>query len=522
MKKFISLLTVGTMLLQQSVFAGEMPENHWASQAMSYAEEYGYCSIEQYSDYVTYEAGTEMLESFLLFNMLNYGDSELIFDVTNYTNGYITRAEWAEGLNICINNIIEDAETVLADEKSENLPDSIYEADRMPSYSDVSNDTQYIEAINACYKYELMQGYKDNTFKPDSQITYAEAATTIEKLEYNIYSILYDKGIDAEAYYSYYYGTGYPSDELMAYMEGVNEAIADIMEKAENDSLVSDKKFDAETEDALALYLDTSQNTNNIITTKSDGTVNGTVTAFGEEFEGSISYSVLGDVKPSEENDIYEMALNVNYSFNIPALREIIGSELESVNMSMYMKDGNIYTDANGIKTVTPYESTADMGNMVTISGIKAMETLSEYVMRESLVSGKVNELSDGTKELEMTIDMEACLNSLGFNIDELLELLSDSGTYLELELEPINQSCIIDKEGNLISSTSNMNIAFDYNMGNEADSISGKLYFEGKEEYSYDKEEILFPDFSEYEPIDTDSIGVIGGADGPTSIYTA
>ncbi len=56
------------------------------------------------------------------------------------------------------------------------------EAEKNKYFEDVIEEHWALAYINAAYKNELVEGYEDKTFKPDSEVTYAEAITMVVRL----------------------------------------------------------------------------------------------------------------------------------------------------------------------------------------------------------------------------------------------------------------------------------------------------------------------------------------------------
>ncbi len=501
MKRFLAMALMGTMLMQQSVIAAEMPEGYWAAEAIEAVEAYDFFTAGQYADFVTYEAGSEMLNNYydIPYSYNIIAEDIRFFDVVNYTNGYITRGQWAEALNLYIDSVYE-AEKAFAEEyeSDEAQPSiSIYADKQNVSYADVNENDEGYEGINTCHRYELMEGYQDKTFKPNEFITYAEAAVTLTRLENNMVDILIDKGIPLDRDNPNF---GFFGEEL--YSVQVMENLEDIMAKAEAGTLKSDKTYDSSTEKAINEIISASESLHSeYVSIKRSNRVDGTVNAYGEELKGNITASADVAMQDNADGEIDKLAFKLNFKTDIPVLKVFYGEayeEFKDFTVEMYIKDGNVYMNFDGEKMFTAYESKDDLPNTSYILNYYNNTVLEEYLIREGLISASVKENKDGSKVIDTKLDIKKIFSALGCDIDRLFGETA-GGESLEINLAPAIQSTVITGEGKLDSTKESFNISFDYT--DEYDGkVKGDIKITDESSYDYEADEITFPDFSDYE----------------------
>lgn len=533
MKRFLALFLTGTMLLSQNVCASEMPENYWASEYMYNGSSiWELCDTDEYADNVTYGDGNDILGFYLSFNT---GSDDYIFHSTDYTNSYITRREWARGVSGCIDLMYSDVLEYIKDCDPEeqaaiyNVPADInVYAGRSAAYSDIREDDPDKQAIDDCYKYCIMVGYNDNTFRPDEYITYAEAMTTLtmlmdmDKQE----GILADKGINYDEYMSAFYSTGVESFK----------ALMDITQKAEDGTLKSDKKLSPEMEEVLNVYLDATDKAAEAknIQGKENMHLEGSITADGTEYSGSIN--LTADVKAvfDDEHMPKELYENIKYVISVPELKDVLDTAAEYYNItpeengdytveySIYLKDGYIYIDNPvGTKQKIAYSDGIISGTNVmpdiSISAInEANRLMTEYIFRESMVDGSAKDNKDGSKDLNIKYDINSMFASLGIDLDKFVDSMEEGAS---LTLGDIDIDTHIDSDGFITDGSFKTTVSFD------SDVAKGDIDVTADMSVEYDSSaEIDFPDFSDYEDIYSDELddaGMIGGSDGPTSIVT-
>lgn len=538
MKRLMAVLIIGTMLLPQSLYAEEMPENHWASEDMQLAEMYGWCTVDQYADYVTYEDGNELINEVLSYLLFNSEEAGQVFNAVDYTNSYVTRGEWAEAMSVCIDMAYMEADELMAEMETdegcvkEDLPESDYDH-ALPEYVDINADNEHNGAINECYVYGIMNGYEGNIFKPDEYISYAEAVTCLSRLRDNIDYIMLDKGIDMDALYNYYYGY---DEELNNYMLNAVETFTDIIGKAEKGTLKSNRKLGRDTEKAVKAYLDCADKLKDVRGIHCDSTVSirADIDAYGENIKADILMDITGDITYNDENEIEGMAMKATFSVDAPGFENLTGISMEEYKnfcMEMYIKDGYSYQNINGEKTkFILYNNNAVVWDSAPGMDYKTNAVLSEYIIRESITGGSVTEKTDGTEVINSKLDLKRLLAALGFDIDKLIEL---SGEDIEINFTPVTEQYVIDNDGNLKTDKSGLSVTFSY------EDISGTVKIAAESGYTCsDDMEIAYPDLSGYidyteeffsKPITEDTAheedaltAVVGSADGPTAIFTA
>ena len=540
MKRFLALFITGTMLLSQNVCASEMPENYWASEYMYNGSSiWELCDTDEYDDNVTYGDGNDILGFYLSFNT---GSDDYIFHSTDYTNSYITRREWARGVSGCIDlmysDVLEDIKDCDPEEQAAiyNVPaDMNVYAGRSASYSDIREDDPDKQAIDNCYKYCIMVGYNDNTFRPDEYITYAEAMTTLtmlmdmDKQE----GILADKGINYDEYMSAVYSTGMDSFK----------ALMDLAQKAKDGTLKSDKKLSSEMEEVLNVYLDAADKAAEAknIQEKENMHLEGSITADGTEYSGSIN--LTADVKAvfDDEHMPKELYENIKYVISVPELKDVLDTAAEYYNItpeengdytveySIYLKDGYIYIDnPAGTKQKIAYSDGIISGTNVmpdiSISAInEANRLMTEYIYRESMVDGSAKDNKDGSKDLNIKYDINAMFASLGIDLDKFVDSMEEGAS---LTIGDIDIDTHIDSDGFITDGSFKTTVSFD------SDAAKGDIDVTADMSVEYDSSaEIDFPDFSDYEDMSSyyediysdelDDADMIGGSDGPTSIVT-
>lgn len=104
-----------------------------------------------------YEGAVERLNELEIVD----GVSNKVFNATKS----VTRAEFSKMLTLSLLNE-EEFNTLIIDDDHCN-------------YSDVSKDAWYYNYVVAATNYGLIKGYEDNTFRPDKEVTYEEAAKMI-------------------------------------------------------------------------------------------------------------------------------------------------------------------------------------------------------------------------------------------------------------------------------------------------------------------------------------------------------
>ena len=500
-KKFVTTVLAVTMFSGSCVYAGEMPENYWAAEDMERGEMYAYCTTDQYADYVTYEDGDLIFDDFYFEN-----ENGSYFDVINYTNGYITRAEWANAINELINNgtdYFQELVDELTPEEKSKLSKTVspFDEETVVDYTDVIASDEYFEGIKNCKKYGIMQGYEDNSFKPESYITYAEAMTTISRLEDKTEDIMADNGYNLQEVIKT--AGGGSAAGVFDFMTDMQETMTELTEKAKDGTLKSDKKLDANTEKAIDTYMETCEKMlEREGRVNMNGTMNIEVLSDGLIADMSMSMDIDGDVLYAE-GEPSEMAIRVCTG---------ISSEEESMDdmiAEVYMKDGYIYEKVGDEKIKIPYsdDKMPDMmngsmgmfGSMSTTSMISNEESLvlSEYLYRETVTKGSVEELEDGKCNVEMELDLKEMLSLLGMDIDKLLELASEEGE-VTVKFEPLKMNTVLSTEGDCVDNIMEFGITI-----NDPENGSMEINMNGDVKYDYpDDKNIVFPDFSDYEDI--------------------
>lgn len=520
MKRFVALVMTGTMLMSQAAFADELPEGHRSADYMQMGSNMGVCEMGDYDKNVTYDAAAHILDICDPVDYQEDGEGRITF---YGDEGYITRQEWAKGINDCLDLIYNDIKEELAKNgiESEIQPEQPNFQDKQPEYTDVSADSQYKEAIDNCYKYEIMVGYGDNSFRPEEYITYAEAMASVSKLMENSDGIMEDRGLDITAYYSTVYQEGIMNTEEMDYLTQIMENYTELINKAKDGTLKSDKQLSPEAEKVMEVYSKASA-----VSTYSDSVhidedvdISGKVVVEDKEYNGTISMYVTEDAITDDNGQISEMAGKISYSIASPELSkqaELLGMDtdengnIEIMNINMYIKDNTIYTENSltGQKVKIKYDpeqleemdisspqAVMGMSQMGTELDKDAMKLLNEYMFRECAKESDMTENENGSKDISVVFDTDALYSMLDLDINKLIELLGSEGS---VNIGDISQNVSVDENDRIIASTAYVPL----DINTEGFSADGEVNVATNYEYGT-FESINFPDFSEYEDME-------------------
>lgn len=476
MKRFFAFALTGTMLMSSCVNAAEMPSNYWAADAMEWAVSCDYCSTDNYADFVTYEAGEKILQD--QTEDWQYRD-ENIFDITDYTNSYITRGEWAQALN-------ESFDLVLYGEDESAEP---------ANYADVDNSCPYKEAIDKCYNLGIMNGYEDNTFRPDEYITYAELSTTL----LNIYNGDSD----------YYSDFDYEPSEFEKYLSEYPDRLADIISKAESGELKSNKKLSSELKAVVDELVEKSAKQQDVLHDKvqnidADIDIKADIDVYGQPVEADLKFNIDGAIRLNDDMQPDEMALKMVFNIDSPELEALAGESLDEINdkpIEIYLKDDMMYINAFGEKIAQEYD--AEIYEELGIKSTGMSEELTKYILTESVTDGKITKNSDGSEEITYKLDIKDTFKAIGLDIDKILELSNEeSDAKLDISFKPCVVAVVFDAQGRQISDNTSINANFKYIDEVDAE-MTGNVSCDVKSNISYDSEEIKFPSFKDYKSLD-------------------
>ncbi len=510
MKRFMAAFMAGTMLFSQNVFAGTMPEDHWAYSNMEAASYLGLFDMDKYADNITHESGNKITETLNLNNLIDGIKSERLsfdqdFEFFENDSDCITRAEWASMLSayidMCYNDLSNKAnELGSAAETIFNVPEDerhIY-SDNTPNFTDVNDSLPNKAAIDQCYKYGLMVGYADNSFYPAKYITYAEAATTLTNLSDNFSKIMADRGIDIFAF------SVYDNEVIIEYLNMIKKAES-IIKQADEGTLSSARELDADSEKAVQTYIDALEAASDVSSVSLNANVelSGSVKAADNVNNGAVNINITGDMT-FEDGIPEEAAINTNVSLNMPVTddtEETSDKPTDIAAMDIYIKDGYLYftNSTNNEKYKMPYlpGSVSETNTALAFTQLEpeASRCLNEYMYRESIQSGSVTENEDGTKTLDIMINPYSLYSAIGFDLNKLIDM---SGEDITFTLGDVNEKCTIDNNNLITETNGNVTVFFKYN------DISADLDVYTTSDCKYNNvENIDIPDLSDYETLE-------------------
>jgi hypothetical protein len=511
MKRFLALTLAGVVTLSSTAFASEISEEHWAYSDMLFGEDMEWCDRTQYADNITYEVADEIMTEVLWYLMWDDAEYDRFFDVINYTNGYVTRGEWAEALKKAISMEYDEVVAMCADEDIDAVksPESSEYTHEPMSFDDVTTSDKYADSISFCNDYKLMTGYGDNTFKADEYITYAEAMASVDRLLNTENSILTDMGVDMDIFYEEYfddYDYGY-GDSYDVFGD-IEEKLGELSEKAVKGTLKSTRKLNKNTEAAIerVVNLEDSVEPNSQLNIKSSGVISADVSAMGIDVKGDYTFDVDCKMIYDDNSDPAEYAIKINTKLNSPELMAVMDLEDEDTSRTVeyYLKDGNLYINTNGDKHFMPYEDD-DLLYEELVDLRDESNLLVEYILKESVESGSVTSKKDGKETIVLNYDVKKLLATVGLDIDKLIE---EGETDADVELSPLKTELIVNGDNKREAFNCELSGSFD------AEGCKGTFSIIGDVSYNYDETPIAYPDFSDYTdiytefgyPYDTDS----------------
>jgi hypothetical protein len=506
MKRFLALTLAGVVTFASSAFAAELPENHWAYSYMSFGEAMDWCDKTQYADNITYEYADEIMSD--VSAHLSWGDSEKdrFFDVINYTNGYVTRGEWAEALETAISMEYDEVVDICADEDIaavKTAKDGEYTHEPM-SFGDVDASNKYADAISFCNDYKLMNGYGDNTFGADEYITYAEAMSSVYRLFNTENDILTDMGVDMEMFCGEYF-SGYDDGYAYAYawLDNMNKKLDELSEKAEKGTLKSTRKLDKATEAAIdrTMQLASIFENGSRFSAKANVAVTADVSYMGVDVKGDYTVNADCNIVLDDDGNTEAYAIKLNTKLDSPELKALLGIDdaYTSRTIEYYLKDGIMYVTDGEDKYSVPYdtvddEDTSEDDTSVNIvaSGDEA-KLIMEYFLREGAESGSVTPAEDGKETVTLSYDVKRLLTSIGLDIDKLIE---DSESDMSIELNPLEIVQVVNSDNKTEKANVDLSGSFD------VEGAKGSFGIACDIAYDYDEKPIVYPDFSEYKDV--------------------
>lgn len=416
MKKIFAMGIVLTMLLSQSVFAAPLDTEHWAYDYMSKGRENGWIVGGDYNSYINNVEAISILNKLVDDNT----DKNIAFSVGN-PNENITRMQWAINLNAVVDAMKID--TSAAD---------------IPSFTDVEDNA----LIEDCVKAGLMNGYEDGTFKPDNNITYAEAMATATRLN-NIIEDINKVELTPEAIEAY---------------NAYNEASLKLIEKKSYEAdMTMDMKVSADTED---------------------------------DYMSNMNMQIDYDMKIAnyDMNDLNSMEMQMKMVMKMMASGTDIDDETFGQEMEMFFKDGYMYTEMYGekIKQEMDYEEMLSGSGMVSVSN--------NELQLEAVKDGTIAVNKDGSKDLTLTVDMDKLLETQGMT----KEMLSQMGADIDFGDTDVVISAGIDSNGMFNKQDMKMNMTVE-SMGESVTmEIDMKMNIK-----NVGNVKIEFPELEEYEEIE-------------------
>jgi hypothetical protein len=506
MKRFLALTLAGVVTFASSAFAAELPENHWAYSYMSFGEDMGLCDKTQYADNITYEHADEIMSA--VSAHLAWGDSEQdrFFDVINYTNGYVTRGEWADALKTAISMEYDEVVDICAEEDIaavKTARNSEYTHKPM-SFSDVDASNKYADAISFCNDYKLMNGYGDKTFGADEYITYAEAMSSVYRLYDAENDILTDMGVDMKMFYKEYF---YAYNDDYAYphswFDDVSEKLDELLEKAEKGTLKSTRKLDKATEAAIdrTMQLTSIFENGSRFSAKANVVVTADVSYMGVDVKGDYTVDADCNIVLDDEGNPEACAVKLNTKLDSPELKALLGIDDADTSRTTewYLKDGVMYVSDGEYKYSMPYdavddEDTSEDDTSVNIaaSGDEA-KLIMEYLLREGAESGSVAPAEDGKETVTLSYDVKRLLASIGLDIDKLIE---DGESDMSIELNPLETVQVVNSDNKTEKANVDLSGSFDVEGAKGSFGIACDIV------YDYDEKPIVYPDFSEYKDV--------------------
>lgn len=445
MKKIIALTLTGLMLLTQPVMAADtsaLNKSHWAYENMVTAYENDWLT-ESDSENSPAQMQTAVSALVRALNLNNNGNVKI-----NISDSDKIKKEYSEDMYIALANGIIKAdasgkinpERVLTRAEWAEIVAPLIKTDAADSaskFSDVSKTDKSYDAVLKCASAGIISGYKDNTFKPAKEITNAEVATVLVKLE-KINSSDVNSGSGENTVNNNTNTTSGSALEVYDIYNKSNEAMADVK------SL--------------------SMNTDMIISMKEDKT------------NTEMTMTMTGVIK-----EVIHSMTDVDMYMDL-----IADAAGETLKTKGYYTDGVLYMDMNGskIKTEIPLDKVYEQFDLNNLAATTFPEG--------AIIGGSVKDLADGTQQLNMEMDINKVYESLGIDLNSMLKSLT--GQDVDINYSNVLLSAIVDESGIISSydmtfsatiSDSESSIKVDYTIKMELTDINSTT--------------IEFPDFSEY-----------------------
>jgi len=257
----------------------------------------------------------------------------------------------------------------------------------------------------------------------------------------------------------------------------------------------------------MAQGLDTSLDAKMKMTLSVKGQENGTPINMAQKMDAA----VIGDLQMILDKDP-QMAMNMTVTMSD-------GTETETEQMEYWLKDGVTYVRSG--ETAYQMPSGMDMDAIKTLIERSAGQKNGAAML--PFIDSITAETSDGGTVYTLTLS-----DAFGGMINSILEAVmevavpgADMG--MELSLDDTSIVYTVDKDGALKNAALDMTMRVGLDASEGADamfiSITVDMDMTMDVKAAGKDVKITFPDFSEFEDIMT---GVIGGADGPTSIVVS